>query len=51
MADPEMEELDRLHSAIVEKSEGQIQQRIKEKCEYILGGAEIIKGRRGDFRV
>ena len=31
MADPEMEELDRLHNAFVEKSEGQIQ-RIKKNA-------------------
>ena len=48
MTDPEMLELDRLHNAIAEKSEGQIQ-RIKEECDYVLGG-EGIKGRHGRRR-
>ena len=48
MADPEKEDLYRLHSAIEEKCKGEIQ-RIKEKYECILGSFEV-EGRRGEFK-
>ena len=48
MADPEKEDLYRLHSAIEEKREGEIQE-IKEKYKCILGSFEV-EGKRGEFK-
>ena len=49
MANLEVKGLDRLHNAIEEKTEGEIQGK-KEKYRYILEGVEV-EGRQENLRV